>query len=706
MCIDKGIFITGTGTDVGKTVVMAALSRALWQQLTPHIPIKPVQTGVQHTSEADVALYGEALKGLPMMKKHPLPQLFKGKTLFSYAMPASPHLAAAKQEEALHVADIVGALTQKKYEDPLLLEGAGGVYVPLNAKESMLDVIQAVKLPVVLVMQNTLGALNHTLLSLEVLRQRGCKVIALVCKDVDAAQNTHEELIRADNVAFLEEHLQNCGTMVCPMPHVDKLDYEGWDILAQSMHSLAWSLAHTWKKAHVLRGRRTGGQQNMENMRAMLAWDKAHLWHPYTSATQPLPVYGVHHAKGTCIFLQDGTALVDGMSSWWCAVHGYGHEKLIQAAKEQVQRLSHVMFGGLTHEPAVQAAQKLMAFLPKVDEAKSPLSRLFWADSGSVAVEVALKMALQYQQGLGQEQRVKVLSPRGGYYGDTLGAMSVCDPVGGMHTLFTHVLPQHIFIERPACSFDGSVHCAFDESSLQPLEEVFATHGQELAAFIVEPIVQGAGGMYFYHPRYLQRVRELCDAHGVLLILDEIATGFGRTGKFFAHEWCADFGKVVTPDILCVGKALTGGMMTLAVTLCTEAVAQGICQNGQVFMHGPTFMANPLACAVAAASLDIFAGGEWQEQVRRIEAELKQGLAPCARHEAVQDVRVLGAIGVVEMRSPVDMAKLQAFFVQQGVWIRPFGKLVYVMPSYVSTSEDVAVLCEAVCAAVEAGLCE
>ncbi len=697
MRIKQGLFITGTGTDVGKSLVTAALSRALWQEHTPHIPIKPVQTGVQSSADADATLYTAAHEGLPCWQNHKQPELFKGKTLFSYAVAASPHLAAKQQGKSLRVADILQALHEKKYEDPLLLEGAGGLYVPLNADESMLDVIQALALPVVLVMQNTLGALNHTLLSLETLRQRRCEVTALICKEVNVPQNAQEELIRADNVAYLEAYVRDSGTSLYEMPYVEELNEEGWDMLANSMRSLARRYAATWRTSH-LRGAKTGTQTTMQADTQMdvLAWDKEHLWHPYTSATQPLPVYEVTHAKGTRLYLRDGTELMDGMSSWWCAVHGYGQESLVQAAQEQAARMSHVMFGGITHGPAVRAAQKLMALLPQ----DSSLSRLFWADSGSVAVEVALKMALQYQQGVGQCQRTKILSPRGGYYGDTLGAMSVCDPVNGMHTLFTHVLPQHIFVERPACAFDASGQNIFDAKTLRPLEDAFTIHGQELAAVILEPVVQGAGGMYFYDPRYLQRVRELCDAHGVLLICDEIATGFGRTGKMFAHEWCADFGKAVTPDIMCVGKALTGGMMTLGATLCTEKVAQGICQDGQVFMHGPTFMANPLACAVAEASLDIFADGAWREQVLRMEAELKAGLEPCAEHEAVQNVRVLGAIGVVEMRQPVDMAKLQAFFVQEGVWIRPFGKLIYVMPPYVSSTEDVAALCKAVCAAV------
>ncbi len=687
----RGMFVTGTGTDVGKSLVTAALSRALWQAGCAHIPLKPVQTGVLSAEDADASLYAAAHVGLT------IPSMHAPRTLFSYTLAASPHLAAAQEEKKLCVHDICASITNLHAAMPLvplLMEGAGGLYVPLNTTESLLDVMQVLDLPTVLVMRNTLGALNHTLLSLDVLRQRGVKVCALICKEVDTPATPQEQSIRCDNVAYLRQYLQDSETLVLEMPHVTTLDAKGWDVLAQSVQPLVQHYTKPWARCATT-----------EEAQSFKDWDALHLWHPYTSALTPLPTYEVTHAKGTRLFLRDGTALVDGMSSWWCTVHGYGKQELVQAVQQQAGRLSHVMFGGITHEPAVQAAQKLMALLPKAPSDNAALSRLFWADSGSVAVEVALKMALQYQQGVGQAQRHKILSPRGGYYGDTLGAMSLCDPINGMHVLFNGVLPQHIFIERPSCTFTGGLACPFDEASMQPMEDAFIKHGKELAAVILEPVVQGAGGMYFYHPRYLQRVRELCHAYGVLLICDEIATGFGRTGKMFAHEWCAEYGQSVSPDIVCVGKALTGGMMTLAATLCTETVAQGICTQGNVFMHGPTFMANPLACAAAAASLDLLMTNNWQEQVLCIESALKEGLAPCIGHEHVQDVRVLGAIGVVEMRHPVDMAKLQAFFVQQGVWIRPFGKLVYVMPPYVSTAEDIALLCKAVCAAVQQGQC-
>ncbi len=672
----QGIFVAGTGTDVGKTLVTAALSRALWQENIKHIPIKPVQTGIIDVSQADATLYTAAQMGLDV------PEAFCGRTLYSFAMAASPHLAARAEGQELSVKQIITSLQGINSAHPVLLEGAGGLYVPLNATESMLDVMMALSLPVVLVMRNTLGALNHTMLSIEALRQRGLTLAAVICKEV--SEDAQEQAIRADNILYLQEYLQKSSVQVLTVPYLPCLDEAAFDSMAENLRPLARQCKQLWAQNNALQD--------------VLKFDKEHLWHPYTSALNPLPVYEVTHAKGTRIYLRNGRELIDGMSSWWCAVHGYGHEDLVRAAQEQAGRMSHVMFGGITHAPAVTAAQKLMQLLP--EPARQVLTRLFWADSGSVAVEVALKMALQYQQGRGEAKRTKILSPRGGYYGDTLGAMSVCDPINGMHSLFAHVVPQHIFIPKPACAFDGGAQCSFDADSLRPLEEAFALHGESLAACIIEPIVQGAGGMYFYHPKYLERLHALCRAHNVLLIFDEIATGFGRTGKMFAHEWCADFGAPLSPDILCLGKALTGGMLTLAATLCSEQVAEGICQQGNVFMHGPTFMANPLACAVAAASLDLLAQNTWQAQVARIETELTQWLSPCMHCESVREVRVLGAIGVVEMREAVDMASLQAFFVQRGVWIRPFGKLIYLMPPYVSSSEDINALCEAVYAAV------
>ena len=418
------------------------------------------------------------------------------------------------------------------------------------------------------------------------------------------------------------------------------------------------------------------------NHNELCQYDKQHIWHPYTSLLNPSPVFVVASAQGVTLTLETGEELIDGMSSWWTCIHGYNHPVLNQAVTDQLQKMSHVMFGGLTHRPAVKLAKKL------IDLTADNLQHVFFADSGSVAVEVSIKMALQYWVAQGKPEKHKLLTVRNGYHGDTFGAMSVCDPVNGMHEMFTHRLAENIFVEAPNCKPEED----WKAEMIASFEQALIENKQQIAAVILEPIVQNAGGMRIYCAEYLRQVSQLCKQHNILLILDEIATGFGRTGSFFAYQQ-AD----IEPDILVLGKTLTGGYMTLAATLASTQVAKGISADKQgVLMHGPTFMANPLACSVANASIDLLLQSNWQQKIASIEQQLKTELAPCADLNMVKDVRCKGAIGIVELHHPVDIFWMQPRFVELGVWIRPFNKLVYLMPPYIISKQELHKLTQAV----------
>lgn len=739
----RGLFITGTDTDAGKTVITGALLRALHGQGLPVRAVKPVQTGVACSPNptdsnpyADAVRYSDAVADMAVQ---PLAAI----TLRTFALAASPHLAARQQGQELDLQSLVDdiAALYAAEEAFLLLEGAGGLHVPLNGSADMLDLMQKLEIPVVVVAANRLGVLNHALLSVHALEAKNLRVAALVLSHISPAvmADSTQQAIMQDTAPCLRKRLPHIPVLEVPYcPELQQSEAAiravGWQKLAQELLPLAQQVmqqvsqrasqqpmqcepkqASTRDAANLpfkANGPDTTNALNIPNTagtppphapsQALLAFDAAHIWHPYTSATRPLPVREVTHTAGNCIHVRGAGGLVDGMSSWWCAIHGYGQPKLVQALQQQAERMSHVMFGGLTHEPAVELTQSLLPLLPQ------GLEHLFFSDSGSVAVEVALKMALQYGRATSTQMRDVFIVPRGGYHGDTTGAMSVCDPVNGMHGLFSGFLPQQIFVERPDCPFgayntaladpqpDDLAHLPFDPRSMQALEAAFAQHGHRAAGCILEPVVQGAGGMWLYHPEYVRRAAALCRAYGALLIVDEIATGFGRTGKFFACQWAA-----VQPDILCLGKALTGGMLSLAATACSAQVAQGICADGGVFMHGPTFMGNPLACAVAKASVDLLLASPWQARIAAIEAHLRTALAPCAHLPGVAQVRVLGAIGVIECAQAVPMEKLQDFFVRQGVWLRPFGRLIYLMPPYSIRPHELKKLTTALCNALQ-----
>ena len=673
----NAFFVAGTDTDAGKTTVTAALLRAFAGANVPALAVKPVQTGCAETENGleapDVVCWKKAGG--------------EGRALYAFRVPASPHLAAQLDGARLDVATLAEACRGAvAAEGVTLFEGAGGLYVPLNERETMLDLMRELGFPVLLVVANRLGCLNHALLSLDALEMAGLRVAGMVlCRPVPASHvdagtsPEAEALILGDNARRLAEEGEKRGVpLLADIPHDEHFsasDGRCWDAMAARLGKAVAVLAAPRKE---------------EGAEERLAFDRAHLWHPYTSALHPLPVREASGAHGARLFLSDGTSLVDGMSSWWCRVHGYGNRHLVRALQRQAARLSHVMFGGLTHEPAVELGRRLLKLLP------SGLEHVFLADSGSVAVEVSMKMALQYWQSAGRAEKCRFVALRGAYHGDTLGAMSLCDPVTGMHSLFSGVLPKQLFVERPSCRFDAP----YRKESFLPMEETLRAHAREVAAVVVEPVVQGAGGMWFYHPEYLRQLRALCDELDILLIADEIATGFGRTGKMFACDFAG-----ITPDVMCVGKALTGGMMTLSAVAATKKVAAVIsgadaAHGGGVFMHGPTFMGNPLACAVACASLDMLCASPWQEKVEHIRQKLEEGLAPCRAVTGVADVRVLGAIGVVEMEKSVDVERWQDFFVSRGVWIRPFGRTVYVMPPFVVSDNELETLSSAMREAV------
>ncbi|MGP1455490.1 MAG: adenosylmethionine--8-amino-7-oxononanoate transaminase, partial [Treponema sp.] len=614
----SGFFITATNTEVGKTFVTAALLQACLTHSIDAVAVKPIQSGCYQGTAPDVEEYA---KVNPQNNFYPK---------YALTYPASPYYAAQKEHITIDMQAV------KAYCDTFLqshalslIEGAGGMLVPLTEQDTICDLMQMLDLPAILVCKNELGVLNQILLNLELCKHNGIEVAGIVLNFHDP----HDEIC-SSNVDYLKSVFQ--GAVIC----VPKMNS------AQEASACFDQFITTYRQE----------PRGIDH-----AFDKEHLLHPYTSAVHPLKTYGVTYAKGNYIYTEAG-ALLDGMSSWWCAYQGYNRKALNDAAITQLNRFSHVMFAGLTHAPAIDLGKKLLSILPK------GMEHIFYCDSGSVAVEVALKMALQYQHNK-NPLKTKIATIKGGYHGDTFGAMSVCDPVSGMHFLFKDMLAQQIFLPRPSQTYSGP----FDESALEEMKRIIEAHKDEIAAIIVEPIVQGAGGMWFYHTEYLRFFRQVCDACDMLLIFDEIATGFGRTGELFA----GDLANVV-PDIMCMGKAITAGYMSFAAVSANKKTVNGICEHNSAFMHGPTFMANPLACAIAVKNIELLLNTDFKAQVKRIEQCLTAELHKCTEFDAVSDVRVLGAIGVVELTQKVDVQKAQAFFVQQGVWIRPFSNYIYI----------------------------
>lgn len=639
--MNKSFFITATNTDVGKTFVTSSLLKAFLENSFKAIAIKPVQSGCQNGVAPDVEEYK---KVNPKNNHEPL---------YKLDYPSSPHYAAKKENISINLDEIYNyTLKFTKNYDVSLIEGAGGIFVPLNENETIFDLMKILNLPVILVSKNELGALNQILLNIEILENSGLEVACIVLNFSDLKSQ-----IELSNLEYLKSKFDGFIINLENDLTYEKASHKFYDFVKN---------------------------YNFKQNSIDLEFDKKHLFHPYTSSIKPLKSYGVKYAKGNKIYTKNG-ALIDGMSSWWCAYQGYNNQILNKAAISQLNKFSHVMFGGLTHEPAINLGKKLLEILPK------EMEQIFYCDSGSVSVEVSLKMAIQYQQN-SNPKKTKFLTILGGYHGDTIGAMSVCDPKNGMHFLFNGVLATQIFAPRPTCKFGEK----FDENSLNEIKEIISKNKDEIAAIIVEPIVQGAGGMWFYHENYLKFLRQICDEIGALLIFDEIATGFGRTGEMFACELAE-----VTPDIMCIGKALTAGYMSFAATVLKKEVANKICQNDRVFMHGPTFMANPLACSVALKNLEILANLNFKDKVKKIEKFMAKNLEKCYEFDIVNDVRVLGAIGVVEIKQNVNLEKIQEFFVQKGVWIRPFGKNIYIMPPFTITDDELKTLCDAVYEAIK-----
>ena len=658
------VLVYGANTDVGKTVACTAICHQALVRGEQVAYIKPVQTG-EDTDAGAIRRHCDGFR-----------ESLRAETLFHYPSPESPASAAEKagvqppQDKEFRTA-VLAALSSQKHGVLSVVETAGGPLSPGPSHTSQAEIYAPLRLPCLLVGDSELGGISTTICAYEALvsRQQPPRAILFI-----GSEGKHS------NASAVQKALPDVPVISVPCTPPDKEPLGEWLQQPQVAKGMSAILDAA------------GARSREEHLQV----DREHLWHPYTSMAKPGLVWPVQSALGCELLLENGQTLVDGMASWWCAIHGYNVQELNRAAASQLDKTSHVMFGGLTHRPATDLASALLSCLPE------GLNKIFLCDSGSVSVEVALKMALQYWAARGRPRKCRIATAQRGYHGDTFGAMAVCDPVRGMHSLFRNALPQQLFAAPPVLAHPQSWDSFDSDDGFTSMEELLRQNAEDIAAVIIEPIVQGAGGMRIYSPAYLVKLRKLCSELEVLLIFDEIATGFGRTGKLFAAEHAQ-----VTPDIMCVGKALTGGYCTLGATITSKDVAHGVSgPDGTLpLMHGPTFMANPLACAIAAASIRLLLQGPWQERVRAIEKQLDQELRPLKDHALVSDVRVLGAIGVVELHSPPkEPAKLQQALVQQGVWLRPFGQTIYTMPPYVISKQQLRSITEAISNVLDQGI--
>ena len=628
------LFVSGIGTDVGKSIVTGELARRLLAEGRDVITVKLVQTGNVGRSE-DLELHRR------MMGDVRFPEDDAGLTAPQiFAFPASADLAARLEGRKVDLRRIVRSVNEcARRHEIVLVESAGGLFVPLTAKTLTIDLVAKQRWPVVLVTNGRLGSINHTLAAVEAVLRRGLEIRKVVydwAPDVDPT-------IDADTPKTLERFLRQWG-VAAPVETVGRIDVPP-------------------------------DESARRKAKSILGYDRRCIWHPYASLKNPPPVRVAASASGTDITLADGRRLVDAVSSWWCVAHGHNHPAIADAIRRQSREMCHVMFGGFTHAPAAALAERLAAVAPR------GLDRVFFADSGSIAVEVAVKMALQYQHAKGRVRRTKMIALKGGYHGDTACAMALSDP-DGMHALFAGMMPRHFFADKPSVPFGGRWTAAAGES----IREAVRRHRDEIAGIVCEPVMQAANAMNFYHPGYLRLLRTLADENDFVLVFDEIAAGLHRTGP----RWAAEAAGVL-PDVMTVGKALTGGHITLAATLASANVADTI-SNGSpsAFMHGPTYMANPLACAAGVASLDLFAKSDYAAMARRIEGELRTGLEPARRLPNVSDVRCLGAVGVVEVRRMPARADIDRVIDAHGVWLRPFANFIYTMPPLVSGTETIS----------------